>query len=63
MKLNNSSQLVHRSDILAILVSLFMQWGDRDTLLALSVAFQVSDDFIKTIDRINSQKNLLLEKK
>ena len=56
-----ASLLVHRADILATLLSSFLQGSDKPTLLALAVAFGVEDDFRIEVQRLEHQRVITLE--
>ena len=59
--MSRGSSLVHRADILAILVSSFLQGGDRPTLMALAVAFSLDRDFMNEVKRLEDQRVITLE--
>jgi len=59
--MKNKSDLVHRADILAILLSSFLQGADKPTLLAVAVAFQIGDDFHRECVRLENQRVIALE--
>lgn len=56
------SQLVHRADILAILLSSFLQGSDKPTLLALAVAFGVDRDFQQRVELLKHQRTITLDR-
>jgi hypothetical protein len=56
------SLTLYKGDILAILVSSFLQGGDKPTLFALAVGFGVDRDFRQECARLENQRVITLEK-